>query len=416
MPVFFIVASAALIVAVSFSALRKAGTRALRATEFWIPVALTVWPAWMQMFRIGSGTEASDSAWFAASIAPALAISGLHIVLRAVGLSKRRTIIGVGSAAIVVLVGIATIAAALTGQSWQHGVLALTLVVAASLSGIHRWDAVVHGVLVSVLLMLVSTAVYALAAPGAFRTDCGDNISKCELLGGFVSIGVGSGSNAFGITLAMLVGVVVYRLRATRGAIAGIAVVVTVLSTGARLATACAAAVALIAWLASIAPWARRLLPYGAGAFGMLSIVTAVVPFPDDAFTERATLWGRARAMIAESPVFGHGISHWVRDAATQPPPPRSYAPHNLWLDPLVAVGFAGVAVLVAGIALGVWFARRRTRGVAWVLVAGVLCAGVFESTVMPFRFGPIPAGFLVLLLLLTASQRRLGRGLDASG
>lgn len=399
--------SAIVLLAMAFPDIRSTGLRSVRATEFWIPASLTLWPTWVLMTkRLMEEIEIPQTLWFAAQTAPALVLAAVHIGLRLFSFRGARTTVGIGAMTVALLVLATTVAATFTDQSWQHGILALQLALAVGLAGVRRWQAVIDGIVGSVLAMVVSAAAYGVIFPAAFRTDCHDNFAKCELLGGFVSVGGGSGSNAFGITLAMLGGVLVYVFPRLRGALAGVAIGVAILATGARLATVCAAAVFALAWFSAHMGWARRLLPLGAGGFGLLSIITAAWPFPENAFTDRAVLWERARVMIADHPFFGHGLSYWARDAITQTNPSDSYAPHNLWLDPLVAVGFMGTAVLVVALVISFHHADPRARAIAWVLLAGILCMGTFESTVMPFRIGPIPACFPVLLLLLTASQR----------
>jgi exopolysaccharide production protein ExoQ len=179
-------------------------------------------------------------------------------------------------------------------------------------------------------------------------------------------------------------------------------------ASGARLATACAAVSALAGW-AALHPRLRRPALATALVGGVaISLATALVPLPPDALTQRATLWARARDLVVESPLVGHGLSSWVRAAATSPPPTASYSPHNVWLEPAVAMGIGGVVVLVAVIGVGWALCRPEARTAVTLLLIGILVAGAFEATAMPVRIGPVPAGFPLLLLMLTAGQRDL--------
>lgn len=356
------------------------------------------------MAQVATKTTAPVTVTTVVSAAPALLLAGFHGFHRFREIRQGQAMIGAAATVIAIMGLIVTTAAALSGQSWEHGIIALALTLAVAVARPSRREEVLLGIVASVVTMIASAAVYAVLVPNGFRAVCG---RKCEMLGGFVSIGLEGGSNAFGITLAMLSGIVIYRLTKIRGALAGAALVLVCLATGARLATAATAIVVVLAWLAANTTFGRRILPYSVAALSTVSIVTAAVLFPDESFTRRAMLWDRARAMIEQRPFFGHGISHWVRDASTQPEPTNSYAPHNIWLDLLVSIGFIGTLTLVAAIGLGVWLAQSDSQVTIWLLLAGIIGIGAFESTVMPFRFGPMPSGFLLLLLLLTVTQRK---------
>src|SRR5690606_32826604 len=141
----------------------------------------------------------ADDVRFLASFGPLMGLSTL-LIIRAVWM--RHGTVGVAAAGLAGLTLIASVAAALAGQSWLHGLMAL-LVLAGSGSVVQRClTDLVDGILVAAVSMCTMLGAYAVLLPQfSIRTDCQDNLAKCELLGGFISVGQGSGSNAFAITL-----------------------------------------------------------------------------------------------------------------------------------------------------------------------------------------------------------------------
>lgn len=383
--------------------LRRAHLGHLRQLEFWVPPAAALWPFLSTVLLQLIGIQPSDVARSLIALTPLLALGAMRIVL---SIARRQTRVGVTAVGIAAVTVAAAVVAAFTGQSWAWGLLAVSSIVSVGLSARDRVPAVLAGVGASVAGLSLLLAAWGLLIPGlAFRDDCGANEAKCSLLGGFVSIGMWGGSNAFGITLAMIMGIAVWRAGRLGGALIAIGAVAVVLASGARLATACAVVIVAFAMLAQTR-YARPVVWSATGLAALGSTVIAATPFPPDSFTERAALWDRARAMIAERPLFGHGLSHWVRDAVTQPHPPRSYSPHNIWLDLLVAVGFVGTGAIVIAVVAGLVLAVRAHRIPVLLLTTGILTVGAFEATMMAYRPGPIPGGMLVLVLLLTAAQR----------
>lgn len=397
---------AVLAVLASFGTLRK--TRGWRTTAFWLVPAAAVWPSFALIAAsivppLRAALE-SDGVRTVVFFAPVLMLS-VVLVARA-GLTSRR--LGASAAVLSAMVAVATLSAALIGQSWAQGAAALLVLLGCGAAGRTVLPQLSDGILVSVVSLCALLGAYGLLLPQvAVRTDCQDNYSKCELLGGFVSVGQGSGSNAFAITLAMLGAFAVVRMRAWPAAALTVAIGASALASGARLAAACAVAGGCIALIAKMP---RRggvcALVFAIGS-ALGSLAFAVIPFVPSAFTDRGTLWMRARRLVAESPLFGHGLSFWVRDATTQPRPSGSYSPHNMWLDIAVAGGVAAVVCVAGALALGLYLVRGEARTAALTFAAVIFIVGCVESTFMPFRLNPVPAGMIALVAYLSAAQDR---------
>src|SRR5690606_27377268 len=372
---------------------------------FWLAPAAAVWPS--VALIIASLPAAAhlldtDDALFALQYAPLMGVS-VFLIGRTV--IQRRHLPGAATAIITIVAICVAVASAVSGQSGAHGLIAgVVLAGCAVIAGPGR-PLLADRVVLSVASLCVLLAVYAAAFPfAAIRTDCQQNAAKCDLLGGFISIGQMSGSNAFGITLAMLAAFAVHRVRWSRAIMLSIAVCGSTLASGARLATACAVVCCLVGLLAKVR-WGRVWTVCMLVVAGLSSLTFALVPFPPHSFTDRAVIWGRAREMIADAPWFGHGLSFWVRDAVTQTSPPRTYSPHNMWLDLGVAAGLVGTVLIAAAAALGILLSRTQDRIPLMLLVIGILVAGCWEGTFMPFRINPIPAGMVILLAHLSVSQ-----------
>jgi len=387
-------------------ACRGVSFREWRSLAFWIPPVVIVWPSIaliLGALPIASGVFRGDVVVFGLQVMPSVLVC---LLLMARAVVERKRVGGVSALIVSAVVLVGGVFSVVAGQSLLHALVALAVVAGCAFVRNREARAIADALVISVAGMCVLLASYGLLLPGlAVRTDCQQNTAKCDLLGGFLSIGQESGSNAFGITLAMVAAFAVYRLRWSRAVMLTAAVCATILASGARLATACAAASCAIGLLAK-ARGGRTWAAVALSAATVASLIFAVVPFPPHSFTDRAILWGRARQMILDAPWFGHGLSFWVRDAATQPPPPRSYSPHNLWLDLGVAGGMIAVLVLVVAVLLGLWLSAPEARTGALLILTGIVVVGCFESTFMPFRINPVPAGMVVLLAYLSVNQR----------
>lgn len=373
---------------------------------FWLVLAATIWPPVGSVIASVPVAKplAQGMPFFLLQFLPLFVVSSVLLIRAAI--AGRRSF-GIAALAVSLVTSVVTVASVLIGQAGVHGLLAVVVLWGCASVAMRSESEFAVIIVWAVVALCVLPAVYALLLPGyALRTDCQGNTAKCEMLGGFISIGQFSASNAFGITLAMLAGFVVFQLQWSRALTMTAAIVLGCLVTGARLATVCALACCVVALIAKVR-WGRGVVLAAVGVAATSSIVLAVVPFPPHFFTDRATLWGRARQMFLEAPWFGHGLSFWVRDAATQPPPPSSYSPHNLWADLAVASGLLGIAVLVAAVILGLRLTAEEARIPALLLLTGVLVAGCFESTLMPFRINPVPAGMVVFFAYLSAVQDR---------
>lgn len=383
---------AASLLVVAWRTIREISRATLQTVEFWMPVAIVFWPLFASLISHRLVDMLPADARFFAMFGPILGLS----IVQLIRLIARRVRVGVAGVVLVPLVAAVAVSAALTGQSWQHGALALIALCGVTVAGPGTVRAVTDGTVASIVATACIPAVYAFLAPGSVQSECGNNPTKCDVLGGYIATGVGGGNNALGLTLAIVCGVLVHVLGGWRGAVAGVAIATITLATGARLATAAAVAIALVALLARTS---LRWAVAGSGAMAAISLVMAFAPLPDSFLTNRGMLWARARNFISEQPLLGHGLSFWVRDDPPEMHP--TYAPHNLWLELLVASGALGCLAVVIGIGIGAWAVRPDQRGLTLSLVTGVVVVGAVEATIMPYRLGPLPVGFLLLVLFL---------------
>lgn len=399
-----LLSASALAVALPHPRLTTLG-RGLAVPEFWIPFAACVWPVVNAAVESATGGIAPEPIRSAILAAPSGLVAVWFVALR----TRERSLWTLPPTGTILLgaVGVVAVWAACTGQSWQQCALSALALTPALLVRKGMLGYVVAGICTTVVLLSIGLALYGLALGGAESArGCTVNPTKCELLGSYIAVGIDGASNAFAITLAVLSPIVVLAARRRRSIWVVLGLVGSAVASGGRLA-----ALSLCCAVGGVAAASllrrTRLFPMVCALACAGGVATAVIPLPGPWFTYRAELWSRARGMIVESPLWGHGPSFWVRNAVTQPMPSGSYSPHNLWLDLLVAAGVSGVAVLVTAVWLGVRAVPAGRRRWVWAALTGLAAAGIFEATVMPFRFGPLFGCLVTVVAVLGAAARR---------
>ncbi|ROP74751.1 O-antigen ligase [Curtobacterium sp. PhB115] len=156
-------------------------------------------------------------------------------------------------------------------------------------------------------------------------------------------------------------------------------------------------------------------------AAGLLTVAVAALPFlrwSAGSFTGRATLWQIATdELVPRSPIFGHGASYWVRQAATAQLQ-ANYSTHNMAVEILVTAGAWGIACMA--VILFSATQSRATPGVQSLCVAMIgiwLASGLTEVTSLPGRTYLYPA-FLTFILMVCQSSpvRGISGDLGARG
>jgi len=144
----------------------------------------------------------------------------------------------------------------------------------------------------------------------------------------------------------------------------------------------------------------------------------------DDTSVERLTLWGEARDLAAENPLFGIGYSNWEVHLRSQGLRPVEV--HNTVLEAASELGYPGAALFLA-LVLVTFLTNRKTRRVArglgeWgrvfrgmalgldLALLGFFVAGQFMSVLFYPIFWMIFAMSASLSLVSDGSQRTQGR------
>jgi hypothetical protein len=159
----------------------------------------------------------------------------------------------------------------------------------------------------------------------------------------------------------------------------------------------------------AVATWARRALTRRAALSWLLIIAVGGSLWPvlgdhgSTAVNYRGTLWIRAKDLVGDAWLAGHGSIYWADQSPFGAGAPN-YSAHNVWLDLAVASGLVGVAALVGAFIL----VLRGTSGYRHELVlaaaAVTVSASTLENPIQFYRWGIAP--FVLALFLLSVSVR----------
>lgn len=337
--------------------------------------------------------------------APIVCVGAVTLLL---GLRRRSRPTAAGSVFFVALLAVSAVA--LFGDaSVPQLVLAVALAAIVLIGADKRArERSLLGLRLSAVLLTTALAAYAILAMNTvIDSGCGLDQSKCFILPAFVNVGGGGGSNAFGLTLAAFLPSSLLGLPGWRVALGFCSGTLALLANGSRAALlAFLLGAALILFASFVRRHAVWLLAVGVAA--VASAAPLVLRLPDGSLTGRATLWQRAQEFFLQQPWFGGGTSFWVRQTPFETFPKSAYSPHSLWWELLVAVGLVGTIVLAAGLVFLLLRSSSQALPVVGGLFIGVLLTGILEATVMPYRFGPVSAPLLALLVVMASSARTL--------
>lgn len=241
-----------------------------------------------------------------------------------------------------------------------------------------------------------------------------------------------------GVWLAMVLPLVVARVRAERGAwrwlawlavVAGAATLAFSLSRGAWIG----AAFGIVTWLAVEGRrWDRRTRLGVVGAVVALALVGAasvalVVPNPASRIGQladpttgtpawRAEVWSLSAKLVSERPVLGWGPASFryafppVRTASTLVGQTGSQVvedPHNILASAAVATGIPGLLALVMLAAMAIVDAWRLPEEPGWPLAGPAVAAGLVAGLVaLQFHFVTLDTAPLLALLAGLAGGR----------
>ena len=356
-------------------------------------LALLAWPA---AFSILSGTlnpATSTTVSVGLQYGPAMA-TGWLLLTRVRGGDRLNA--GVLVTALVPLMSV--VYAVETGQAaaWSVAWLAMAapgLVARRSERGV---ESVVRGFQLSLLVVWLLILVLAAVRPAETFQAC--RLDKCSVIGTFLA--PGGVSNGLGVTFALMVPVAVFGLAWRQALILGGVGLLVIDYTGSRSALIAAVAGLAVAYVYRLPAGGLRRMVVGLLTVGTVvaSLVPALHGFSPETATERGALWIRAKELIQQQPMIGHGPSYWVRQIATSEVI-SNYSAHNIWLELLVATGLIGALAVVVGSVTALMQADPVARPMVLTGFVTLVACGVFEAPVMPYRLSLTPGVYIALLL-----------------
>lgn len=267
-----------------------------------------------------------------------------------------------------------------------------------------RMDVIGWGCRISLIVVIASVLLSVLVNSAETVGPCRSD--KCSIAGQVITSPFAGNGNVLGISVALLIPFAVYRQSFYRVACMILAIGLTAELAGSRtaeagIALAIALMIAVWAWPALQRP---ILITALAGAL-VVSLIPAVIPFTDEHFTFRATLWNEARGLIGHNPILGSGPFAW-RDFGESSIVAANYSPHNGWLDTILSIGLSGLIIMVIAVALKMHFSRPDEADVLLFYFAILLTISILESVYVPYNFGIIP--FCCVLPFLFGAGRRI--------
>lgn len=332
--------------------------------------------------------------------APFLLVTAAFLVLR-----KRGGPVRWSGVVLAVLSALALVMALFGGQGWIQPLIGVFVSLVVAFSG--RLDGVDGLFLLGgrfalalfVLSMLVLVLIDPAHAVGICRAD------KCSIEGQVLVMG--DSGNGIGLFVAFLAPFALLRLRWWRLLIGLAAVLLVVDLTSGRAAFLGAGMLAVVL-IAGLVPALRRSTVVAIGAVvisAAIAAVPAVLPWSQAAFTTRGSLWARAKELFVERPVFGWGPAFWTGQRTTKTFIPN-YGVHNTILELLVAVGAAGLVLVVAALVVLVVSPRgREGRYEVVTMLVPIIGAGMLESTLVPYRFTILFAALPIVIIALHAAN-----------
>lgn len=249
-------------------------------------------------------------------------------------------------------------------------------------------DSILHA---SLVLLVFSVTVPALI--GACRID------KCSIWGD--QIGESGSANGLGMSIAFVGVVAAFQLPWWRTVLVllGVVALTDLCSSRSALTLAAFGVLAVAIELVSN-PRLRRVLRVAIMTAVTASIVTvALMPVSADSFTTRGSLWIAARALILERPLWGWGVSFWVRQSDTTALVPN-YAAHNLLLELCVSFGLFGMVAAVMGLVLSRRSVRPYDLPFWHVCVTALLAGGIMEVLAAPGRQYLLAGAFILPFMI----------------
>lgn len=380
-------------------------------------IALLAWPT---AFSIISGTlnpATSTVVSVGVQYGPAM-LTGWLLLLSTKGDARLN-----GGAVVVALVPVmATVYALETGQAaaWSVAWLAMAAPALVTRRVANGAAALVRGFRTSLVLIWLLILVLALLRPAETFQSC--RMDKCSVVGTFLA--PGGVSNGLGVTFALMLPIVLFGLATRPALIVGVAGLLMIDYTGSRAALIAGLVGLAVAWSYRLpARGLRRLALSGLAAISVTaSLVPAAHGFAPTAATDRGALWIRAKELISQQPLIGHGPSFWVRQIATSEVI-SNYSAHNIWLELLVATGLIGALAVVIGSVMSLVQTDPSVRPLVFTGLVTLVACGVFEAPVMPYRLSLTPGIFIAVLLagglrepLVAAPPRPRQRVLAAAG
>ncbi|MBK4346440.1 O-antigen ligase family protein [Lacisediminihabitans changchengi] len=381
------------------------------------PAAAGVWPIIATIFGYylkDANRPLRTEQLFAFQFAPLLLVS---VIVAVIAMVRGFQFVLLPTFALVAILLAEAVGALVLGQSWGH-VLAATAALAPALF-VRReggqLDILKRGVTLALALLVLVLAVFVFVKPELALRPCAQSF-KCLLSDRALTVDFGAGSNVTGVTLALIAPAVVYTIKGWRAWILPLPVLMIVMLSGSRTAMVAVVLGSVLSLFLRIDWFGRRPWVLAAPVL-LVSLIPAFVAFPHAAFTNRGNLWGLARGLIEQSPLFGQGASFWIRNSGPINNGLTSYSPHNLWLGLAVDIGIVGVIAVIAATVAGYITSSKAGRGYAWPFIFAMLSAGILEATVLYQRLSPFPVGLLMALTALAIgyADRKLPAEPDVS-
>lgn len=136
-----------------------------------------------------------------------------------------------------------------------------------------------------------------------------------------------------------------------------------------------------------------------------LLLTDALDRMTERGWSNRLDIWRQSIAMIAQKPLFGHGLTALL-------PRARDAFPHDLYLSTLLYGGAVGLGLLLGSFALAAWGLRRLPKGAGRRTLAalGVTACLVGATDLSQVVKGPGPMWYIIWVpLVLTISAGRRG-------
>ncbi|MGJ0117904.1 O-antigen ligase family protein [Williamsia sp. MIQD14] len=393
-------ATVALVAALA-ATVRRGEFRALSDENRWAGVAVVLVTGWPMMWTfflgpliVGSPTSALfPTLWYLPSAGIAVLIMRNAFNTRGFRVDVPVAII----AAVSALAGAGLLLAGSTVSEIQRWVLAaVILAIAAFKRERVTLAALAWGCRMS-LLLIASTIVAAVVgvpgAVGACRTD------KCGSAGQALTSPFAGNGNVLGLTVALLLPFALVHRRWPAAAALVLSVVALGELAGSRTALLGVAIVVAMTIALRLSNARRTVASLGLGLSLALSLAPVLLSYGDEAFSFRGTLWNEAKLLIGRTIVLGQGPAAWERIGTTSVFD-SNYSPHNAWLDMTLSVGVAGVALIVAAVALKAFLLTGEERSTLIVFICGLLGISTLESLLTPYFLGILPCTPVLLLLM----------------